>query len=414
MAQKPLADRMRPVSFDEIAGQAHLVGPNGILRRLVENNRIPNMIFFGPPGVGKTTVANIIASVSGMQLYKLNATTASLADIKDVISSTDNMFSGNGTLLYLDEIQYFNKKQQQSLLEFMENGKLTLIASTTENPYYCIYNALLSRSSVFEFKSVEPKECLPSLRRALSILNEDFSDSKTADDSILTAIAYAAGGDVRMGIGVLENAFYISGKEITEDAVRSLLPSIVGHFDRDGDVHYDLLSCLQKSIRGSDPDAAVFYLAKILASGDLLSACRRILVIANEDIGCAYPLAAVLAYSCTESAKAIGLPEAAIPLANVVTMLATAPKSNTSYMAYHLAAEDMANGLGNSVPEHLRSPMFKGYLYPHDYVNDYVEQTYLPEDLKGKRYYTFGANKTEQAAKAYYDFIRAGCKNQKK
>lgn len=405
---------MRPVSFDEIAGQAHLVGPNGILRRLVENNRIPNMIFFGPPGVGKTTVANIIASVSGMQLYKLNATTASLADIKDVISSTDNMFSGNGTLLYLDEIQYFNKKQQQSLLEFMENGKLTLIASTTENPYYCIYNALLSRSSVFEFKSVEPKECLPSLRRALSILNEDFSDSKTADDSILTAIAYAAGGDVRMGIGVLENAFYISGKEITEDAVRSLLPSIVGHFDRDGDVHYDLLSCLQKSIRGSDPDAAVFYLAKILASGDLLSACRRILVIANEDIGCAYPLAAVLAYSCTESAKAIGLPEAAIPLANVVTMLATAPKSNTSYMAYHLAAEDMANGLGNSVPEHLRSPMFKGYLYPHDYVNDYVEQTYLPEDLKGKRYYTFGANKTEQAAKAYYDFIREGCKNQKK
>jgi len=405
---------MRPVSFDEIAGQAHLVGPNGILRRLVENNRIPNMIFFGPPGVGKTTVANIIASVSGMQLYKLNATTASLSDIKDVISSTDNMFSGNGTLLYLDEIQYFNKKQQQSLLEFMENGKLTLIASTTENPYYCIYNALLSRSSVFEFKSVEPKECLPSLRRALSILNEDFSDSKTADDSILTAIAYAAGGDVRMGIGVLENAFYISGKEITEDAVRSLLPSIVGHFDRDGDVHYDLLSCLQKSIRGSDPDAAVFYLAKILASGDLLSACRRILVIANEDIGCAYPLAAVLAYSCTESAKAIGLPEAAIPLANVVTMLATAPKSNTSYMAYHLAAEDMANGLGNSVPEHLRSPMFKGYLYPHDYVNDYVEQTYLPEDLKGKRYYTFGANKTEQAAKAYYDFIRAGCKNQKK
>ena len=411
---QPLADLLRPETLDEVYGQEHILGQNAILRRLIDSGKIPNMVFYGPSGTGKTTVANIIASVSGMQLYKLNATTASLADIKDVISSTDNMFSGNGTLLYLDEIQYFNKKQQQSLLEFMENGKLTLIASTTENPYYCIYNALLSRSSVFEFKSVEPKECLPSLRRALSILNEDFSDSKTADDSILTAIAYAAGGDVRMGIGVLENAFYISGKEITEDAVRSLLPSIVGHFDRDGDVHYDLLSCLQKSIRGSDPDAAVFYLAKILASGDLLSACRRIIVIANEDIGCAYPLAAVLAYSCTESAKAIGLPEAAIPLANVVTMLATAPKSNTSYMAYHLAAEDMANGLGNSVPEHLRSPMFKGYLYPHDYVNDYVEQTYLPEDLKGKRYYTFGANKTEQAAKAYYDFIRAGCKNQKK
>ena len=406
MANKPLADRMRPTCFDEIAGQTHLVGGNGILRKLVENNRIPNMIFFGPPGVGKTTVANIIASVSGMQLYKLNATTASLADIKEVISSTDNMFASNGTLLYLDEIQYFNKKQQQSLLEFMENGKITLIASTTENPYYCIYSALLSRSSVFEFKSVKPADCIPSLRRALDILNNDFSDNKTAEDAILNGIAYAAGGDVRMGIGILENAFYISDKKITEDAVRSLLPGAVGHFDRDGDVHYDLLSCLQKSIRGSDPDAAVFYLAKILASGDLLSACRRILVIANEDIGCAYPLAAVIAYSCTESAKAIGMPEAAIPLANAVIMLATAPKSNTAYIAYDLACDDIENGLGTVVPEHLRSPMFKGYLYPHNYENDYVEQTYLPEDLIGRDYYSFGANKTEQAAKAYWDAIK--------
>ena len=414
MAINPLADRMRPTSFDEIAGQSHLVGENGILRKLVENNRIPNMIFYGPPGVGKTTVANIIASVSGMQLYKLNATTASLSDIKEVISSTDNMFASNGTLLYLDEIQYFNKKQQQSLLEFMENGRLTLIASTTENPYYCIYKALLSRSSVFEFKSVKPSDCISSLKRALDILNADFSDNKSADISVLNGIAYAAGGDVRMAIGILENAFYISGKEITEDSVKSLLPNMVGHFDRDGDVHYDLLSCLQKSIRGSDPDAAVFYLAKILASGDLLSACRRILVIANEDIGCAYPLASVLAYSCTESAKAIGMPEAAIPLANVVVMLATAPKSNSSYTAYHSACEDIEKGLGCSVPEHLQSPMFKGYLYPHDYENDYVEQTYLPDDLIGRHYYSFGNNKTEQAAKTYYDFIRANCKNRKK
>jgi len=275
MTQKPLADRMRPTTFDEVAGQAHLVGKNGILRRLVENRRTPNMIFYGPPGTGKTTIANIIAKQSNMQLFKLNATTASISDVKDVIGSVDNIFSTEGTLLYLDEIQYFNKKQQQTLLEFMENGKITLIASTTENPYYCVYNALLSRSSVFEFRSVTAKDCLPTLRRALKLLNEDFSVDKQADDALLTAIAAACGGDVRMSIGILENAFYISEDVITDAAVRSLIPSTVGHFDRDGDMHYNLLSCLQKSIRGSDPSAAVFYLSKILASGDLLSACRR-------------------------------------------------------------------------------------------------------------------------------------------
>ena len=414
MAQNPLADRMRPRCFDEVAGQTHLVGKSGILRRLTEHKRIPNMIFYGPPGTGKTTVANIIAADSGMQLYCLNATTASLSDIKDVIASSDNMFSNNGTLLYLDEIQYFNKKQQQSLLEFMENGKITLIASTTENPYYYIYNALLSRSSVFEFKSVTPEDCIPSLHRAISILNEDFGTEKTVDDSALLTIARACGGDVRMSIGVLENAYYICDQEINSDSINALLPSITGHYDRNGDVHYDLLSCLQKSIRGSDPDAAIFYLAKILASGDLVSACRRILVIASEDIGCAYPQAASLAYACTESARSLGMPEAAIPLANIVTILATAPKSNTSYLAYFEALEDIKAGHGNIPPKHLQSPKFEGYLYPHDYENDYVEQNYLPRDLTGKRYYHFGNNKTEQAAKAYYDFIRANCKNQLK
>ncbi len=405
--QKPLADRLRPTSFDEIAGQKHLVGKNGILRRLTENGRIPNMVFYGPPGTGKTTVANIIAKASDMQMFHLNATTASLADIKDVLSTTENMFSGNGTLLYLDEIQSFNKKQQQSLLEFMENGKITLITSTTENPYYYVYNALLSRSSVFEFKNVTPEDCVPTLRRAIEMLNSDFGGSKTVTDSILRSVAAACGGDVRMSIGVIENAYYISGQVIDSDAVNSLLPTTVGHFDRNGDVHYDLLSCLQKSIRGSDPDAAIFYLAKILASGDLLSACRRLLVIANEDVGCAYPMASVITYACTESARSIGLPEAAIPLANAVCILATAPKSNSAYMALHRANEDISAGLGNSVPEHLSSPMFKGYLYPHDYVNSFVHQDYLPTDLVGKRYYEFGNNKTEQAAKAYYDMIRA-------
>ncbi len=408
---KPLADKIRPTTLDEVAGQEHLVGKNGILRKLIENNRIPNMIFYGPPGTGKTTIANIIANSSGMQLFKLNATTASVADIKEVISSTDNMFTENGTLLYLDEIQSFNKKQQQSLLEFMENGKITLIASTTENPYHYVYNALLSRSSVFEFKSISPDDCMPTLKRAINALNEDFGVNKTADDDVLRAVSFACGGDVRMSINVVENAFYISNDKITHESVENLIPGVVGHYDRDGDMHYNLLSCLQKSIRGSDPDAAIFYLAKILASGDIISACRRILVIASEDIGCAYPLAAPIAYACTESAKAVGMPEAVIPLANAVCILATAPKSNSAYTAYHKATEDIAKGLGNEIPESLRPPMFNGYLYPHDYPNNYINQDYLPKDLIGKKYYEFGNNKTEQIAKAYYDMIRAGIKS---
>lgn len=414
MSNQPLADRLRPSSFDEIAGQTHLVGGNGILRKLVENGKIPNMIFYGPPGTGKTTVANIIAKASGMQLYKLNATTASLADVKEVIASSENMFASNGTLLYLDEIQYFNKKQQQSLLEFMENGKITLIASTTENPYYCVYNAILSRSSAFEFKSVKGADCIPTLKRALALLNSDFGTSKTASEDILLAIANTCAGDVRMSIGILENAFYVSDGEITEATVKELVPSVVGHFDRDGDVHYDLLSCLQKSIRGSDPDAAIFYLAKLLAMGDILSVTRRLQVIASEDVGCAYPLAGVITRSLTESAKELGLPEAALPLANAVCILATAPKSNSSYMAYHKACEDMNAGRGMEIPEHLRSPMFKGYVYPHDFENHYVEQDYLPKDLVGSKYYTFGSNKTEQAAKSYFDFIKSTANSKNK
>ncbi len=407
MEQQPLADKIRPRSFDEVVGQKHLVGPNGILRRMMENRRVSNMIFTGPPGVGKTTVANIIARESGLNFYQLNATTASLNDVKEIAATTDNMFGAGGVLLYLDEIQYFNRKQQQSLLSYMEDGRIILVASTTENPYLYVYNAILSRSSVFEFKPVDGADMIPAMKRALSLLCEEFHTEKTADDEILLSIASRSGGDVRRALSILENAFYVSDTAITEDSVRNLVPSLNGIFDRNGDVHYDLMSCLQKSIRGSDPDAAIFYLAKMLAGGDLLSPCRRLQVIASEDIGAAYPLAAVITRSCVESAKDLGLPEAAIPLANAVIMLATAPKSNSAYTAYDLAAADVAKGLGLDLPSHMRGPAFEGYVYPHSYPNHYVKQQYLPTDLVGKHYYTFGENKTEQLAKQYYDMIRA-------
>ena len=325
MNNQPLADRIRPETIDEMVGQKHLLGKNGIIRKMLDSGRITNMIFSGPPGTGKTTAANIISKQANIPLYKLNATTATLSDVKEIASGTSNIFGSGGILLYLDEIQYFNKKQQQSLLEYIEDGRITLIASTTENPYYAIYNAILSRSSVFEFKPVKATECVPALKRALTILNEEHSTFKNASDETLEAIAAHSGGDVRRAIGILENVFFVSGDELTNDDAASLFPSMTGHFDRDGDVHYDLLSCLQKSIRGSDVDAAVFYLAKILAGGDLLSACRRLQVIASEDVGAAYPMASVIVRSCTESAKELGLPEAAIPLSNAVVMLATSP-----------------------------------------------------------------------------------------
>ena len=369
MQNQPLADRLRPTSLDDMVGQTHLFGKNGVVRKMLDGGRVTNMIFYGPPGTGKTTAANIVAAQSGMTLYKLNATTASLADVKEVIAQSKNIFGAAGTLLYLDEIQYFNRKQQQSLLEYIEDGRVTLIASTTDNPYFCIYNAILSRCAVFEFKPV-------------------------------------SSGEIVRALGVLENVYSVAKDKITSAAVRDFTPAFTGNFDRSGDVHYDLLSCLQKSVRGSDPDAAVFYLARILEGGDLLSACRRLLVMANEDVGLAYPQAAIYAKACVDSAKELGLPEAVIPLADLAVMLATAPKSNSAYLAYHAAKADLMKGLGQEVPVHLQSPMFRGYKYPHDYPNHYVRQQYLPNDLAGKVYYTYGENKNEQAAKAYWDAIK--------
>ena len=414
MAYQPLADRIRPETLDDMVGQSHLFGEKGIIRRLISNNRFPNMIFSGPPGTGKTTAAVIISRASGLPFHRLNATSCTLSDVKAVIEESGKLFGADGVLLYLDEIQYFNRKQQQSLLECLESGRVTLIASTTENPYYVLHSALISRSAVFEFHPVTPTDCVPAVRRGLKLLSDETGRTVKADDKVINDIASAGGGDVRRSLGILENAFYAADAEITEELLKELLPTYAGAFDRTGDVHYDLLSCLQKSIRGSDTDAAMFYLAKILSGGDLLSACRRLQVIASEDVGLAYPMAPVIVRACTESAKELGLPEAVIPLAHAAAVLATAPKSNAAYLAYHSAQEDAKRGAGNKVPKHLQSPHFNGYRYPHDYPNHYVKQQYLPDDLKNKSYFTFGTSKLEQTAKAYYDFLRAEADTNKK
>ncbi len=398
---------MRPCEFEDIVGQSHLFGKNGVVTGMCKRNYITNMIFFGPPGTGKTTAAGIIAEKSGMKIHRLNATTASLADIKAVIAESQSIFSGQGTLLYLDEIQYFNKKQQQSLLEFIENGQITLIASTTENPYMYVYNAIISRSAVFEFKPVKPAEMLPRLRSALEYLNNEYKEEKNADDEVLLSVASAAAGDVRRAVNLLENIYFSSDKTLTKESVSEFAPKTVGSFDRDGTAHYDLVSALQKSVRGSDPDAAVFYLAKLLEGGDLIGACRRISQMANEDIGLAYPLAAVVTDSCVNTALRLGMPEASAPLSNAVIMLATAPKSNSAMEAYFAAKKALEEGKGQAIPSHLRqTELFNGYKYPHEYPSHWVKQQYLPDDLRDAKFYKFGDNKNEAAAAEYWKKIK--------
>ena len=407
MTNQPLADKLRPLTFDDVVGQEHLVSKNGVIRNMIASGRVTNMIFFGPPGTGKTTVANIIAKNSDMQLYKLNATTASLSDIKEVINQSVNVFASKGTLLYLDEIQYFNKKQQQSLLEYIEDGRVTLIASTTENPYFYIYSALLSRCSVFEFKPIEAEKIVPVLKKALNALNSETGSAKTVDEDALAFFSRCASGDVRHSLTLFEAAYLACESNIDIESAKAFIPSVsAGVFDQDGDVHYNLLSCLQKSIRGSDPDAAVFYLARLLEGGDILSPIRRMLVCASEDIGLAYPQAAQIAHSLCQTAREVGLPEARIPLASCAIMLATAPKSNSAYNAIAAAMNDIQNGKGNTFPTHLQSPLFKGYKYPHTNPNHWVDQQYLPDDIANAKYYTYGDNKTEQAAKSYWEAVK--------
>jgi len=406
-------EALRPKDFDSIVGQKHLFGERGVIRRMIDSGRIPNMIFYGPPGTGKTTAAEIIAKRSNMVFHRLNATTASLSDVKEILSSTSNIFCTGGILLYIDEIQYFNKKQQQALLEYIEDGRVTLITSTTENPHFYVYNAIISRSSLFEFKPVEPEDCVVALRRAHEYLCAEQGiepSAKRVDDKVLFYIARATMGDVRHAILLFENAFFASDGEITVECVDEFNAK-VGNFD--DDTHFNLLSCLQKSIRGSDPDATVFYLAKLLSMGELISVCRRLQVIASEDIGLAYPTAAVVTRACCESAKELGMPEAAIPLANAAVLLATSPKSNSAHDALYAAMADVENGAGVVVPTHLQSPLFKGYKYPHDYPSHYVKQQYLPDDIKNKQYYFWGDNKLEEAARQYAERVKNGGSNGK-
>lgn len=419
----PLADRIRPKSIDEVVGQRHLLGEGKILRNIIMGNEIPNMIFYGPSGTGKTTVANILSAKTGKRLYKLNATTASVSDIKDIINSLDGFMNMNGVLLYLDEIQHFNKKQQQSLLEFIENGQITLIASTTENPYFYIYNAVLSRSVVFEFKQLEPEEIKKALVRGAEILKkEDYGEySVTVDDDALIHIAHTAGGDVRKAINALELCFLASvpsadGRlHITLDTACQATQKKAMRYDRDGDSHYDLLSAFQKSIRGSDPDASVYYLARLISAGDLPSICRRLLVISAEDIGLAYPQAIVTVKACVDAALQLGFPEARIPLAEAVLLLATAPKSNSSITAIDAAMTDIEKTDTGEIPPHLKDSHYSGaaklghgteYKYPHAYPNHYTPQQYLPDAVKSKKYYEYGDNRTERAAKDYWDKIK--------
>lgn len=412
----PLADIARPLEIDDVVGQHHILGKNKPLRKIIDSSYIPNMIFYGPPGTGKTTVARIIAQNANMRLHKLNGTSASTADIKQIVSELDTIIGQNGVLLYLDEIQYLNKKQQQSLLEYMENGQITLIASTTENPYFYIYGAVLSRSTVFEFKPVSEKDLIPSIKRGIKLAKEQYNSKAAIDDEAVSLIAARCGGDVRKALNIIEVSILTSkNKKITKDDIDEIASRSATNYDRSGDTHFDLMSAFQKSIRGSDENAALHYLARLLESGDLLSPCRRLLVIASEDIGLAYPLALPVVKACVDSAQQLGLPEARIPLAQATILLATSPKSNSAYLAISKAMDDVQSGKGDGFPRALQNVHFDGedgtnskkphYLYPHDFENNFVKQNYMPKDLEGTIYYEFGQNKNEQAAENYRNKI---------
>lgn len=418
---QPLADLLRPQTLDEVYGQEHILGEGAVLRRLIGSGNIPNMVFYGPSGTGKTTVAKIIASQTNRTLYQLNATTASTADIKEIVAQLDTFLAPNGVLLYLDEIQSFNKKQQQSLLEYIENGKITLIASTTENPYFYVFNAILSRSTVFEFKQISAEAALKAVRRAVAFLEQRTDLKAEAEAGALEYIAAACGGDLRKAMNAVEVLFSAGEPKenilpLTLADAKAVTQKSALRADRDGDNHYDLLSALQKSIRGSDPDAACHYLARLLEAGQMPSACRRLMVIAAEDVGLAFPQIIPIVNAAVDMALKLGMPEARIPLGDAAVLMATSPKSNSGHLALDAALADVRRGKTGDFPRHLQNvhadsfsmEREQGYLYPHDYPNHWVRQQYLPDALLGTHYYEYGPNKLEQAAKQYWDTIKGG------
>lgn len=419
MAYRPLADEIRPTTLDEVVGQKHILGKDGLLRRIIEGGNVPNLIFYGPSGTGKTTVANIIAQRTNRPLHRLNATTASISDIKDIIADIGTLLAPEGVLLYLDEIQYFNKKQQQSLLEFMENGKITLIASTTENPFFYVFGAVLSRSTVFEFKQITAQDALPAIDRGVSILEQRLGGKLELEEGVREHIASACGGDIRKAMNALELLASAAKNEqgkflVSLDDAKTAAQKSAMRYDREGDAHFDIASALMKSLRGSDPDAALHYLARLLEAGDMTTAIRRLLCSASEDVGMAYPQAALIVKACVDNALQLGLPEARLPLAQAAVLLATSPKSNSVYQGIAAAMADVKAGRVGDIPRELQNvhadstglEREQGYLYPHDFPGHWVRQQYLPDELKNRKYYQYGDNKTEQAARRYWDEIK--------